>query len=236
MNPLPWNEIKARATRFATKWQDTTDEIGQIQPFYIDFFDVFGIPSQSVFSFEHPIRLFGKRQGCIDLLWKGKLIVKHKSVGSNLVKAIDQAHIYISGMKQSERPQYILASEFQNFIFIDLAKDLKYSFELSNFSKNVKKFEFIRDEKIPTYINTKKVIIEAFRLVGKLYDKLKHQGAEQDLEKFLVLLVFCFFADCTGVFEADRIFLKLIEKRTSPDGKRLKWTTTASISSIKSTN
>ena len=39
-----------------------------------------------------------------------------------------------------------------------------------------------------------------------------------DLELFLVRIVFCLFADDTGIFEPRDIFLEFIEERTSPDG------------------
>ena len=41
-----------------------------------------------------------------------------------------------------------------------------------------------------------------------------------DLERFLVRIVFCLFADDTGVFERD-IFMELIETRTNEDGADL---------------
>ena len=221
MTSRSWNNIRAQAAQFSKKWKDSNYEKGQMQPFYIDFFDVFGVPAQSVVSFEHPVKLLGNRQGYIDLLWEGKLIVEHKSAGGDLDKAIEQAHEYISGMNQFERPQYILVCDFQNFILIDLANDVEFSFKLADFSENVQKFGFIRDEEMPPYIEKEIVNITASRLVGNLYEKLKENGAKQDLEKFLVRLVFCFFADCTGIFEPERIFLDLIKKRTSSDGNDL---------------
>ena len=55
--------------------------------------------------------------------------------------------------------------------------------------------------------------------MGKLHDALKESGYEgHDLERFLVRLVFCLFADDTGIFDPRDIFSTLITQRTNPDG------------------
>ena len=71
-----------------------------------------------------------------------------------------------------------------------------------------------------------KVSIAASKIVGNLYDRLKFDGAKQDLERFLVRLVFCFFADNTGIFEPRGIFLDSILNETREDGTDLgRWLT-----------
>jgi hypothetical protein len=63
------------------------------------------------------------------------------------------------------------------------------------------------------------VNIEASELVGALHDALeKSKYTGHDLERFLVRLVFCFFADVTGIFEPARILLTFLENRTKEDG------------------
>ena len=61
--------------------------------------------------------------------------------------------------------------------------------------------------------------IDAAELVGRLHDALADAGhGGHDLERFLVRVVFCMFADDTGVFEPRDIFLDFIETRTGEDG------------------
>ena len=61
--------------------------------------------------------------------------------------------------------------------------------------------------------------IEAAELVGRVPDALAAAGyAGHDLERFLVRLVFCLFADDTGIFEPRDILFDLLESRTSEDG------------------
>ena len=55
--------------------------------------------------------------------------------------------------------------------------------------------------------------------MGQLHDALKAFGyTGHNLEQFLVRLVFCLFADDTGIFEPRDIFSTLITERTNPDG------------------
>ena len=66
------------------------------------------------------------------------------------------------------------------------------------------------------------VNIEASERIARLHDALAESGYDgHDLELFLVRMVFCLFADDTGIFEPRDIFLQFIEKRTSPDGSDL---------------
>lgn len=54
--PLSWNEIRSRALAFSREWADAVSENAQAKPFWIDFFDVFGVSSKRVASFEEPVK------------------------------------------------------------------------------------------------------------------------------------------------------------------------------------
>ena len=55
--------------------------------------------------------------------------------------------------------------------------------------------------------------------MGELHDALEESGyVGHDLERYLVRLLFCLFADDTGIFEPRDIMLDLIEQRTGEDG------------------
>ncbi len=58
-----------------------------------------------------PMILFGK----IDLFWKNVVLVEHKSTGENLDKATSQAFAYLEYISESERPQFVLISDFARF-------------------------------------------------------------------------------------------------------------------------
>ena len=46
--PLSWNEIKSRALTFSRTWADAANEDSQGKPFWIDFFEIFGITNKRV--------------------------------------------------------------------------------------------------------------------------------------------------------------------------------------------
>ena len=215
---LSWNEIRARAAHFSHEWAGATYEKGETQSFYNDFFEVFGVQRRKVASFEEPVKKLGNQQGFIDLFWKGKLLVEHKSAGRSLVKAKSQALNYFPGLKESELPRYIQLSDFQNFELYDLDEGTEVRFTLPELPQKIEHFGFILGVEKRTFKDQDPVNVEASALMGRLHDALKASGyVGDDLERLLVRLVFCLFADDTGIFERDS-FLDLIKDRTSVDG------------------
>jgi hypothetical protein len=180
---------------------------------------VFGVTRRHLASFEEPVRLLGKDRGFIDLFWKGVLIVEQKSAGHNLVEAKKQALDYFPGLKPHELPRYILVSDFHNFELYDLEDDTKLRFTLQQFPEHIERFGFILGVKKRSFQDQDPVNIEASEMMGKLHDGLKASGyTGHNLERFLVRLVFCLFADDTGIFEPRDIFSALIHQRTEPSG------------------
>jgi hypothetical protein len=112
---------------------------------------VFGISRRRVASFEQPIKKLDNKQGFIDLLWKGVILVEHKSRGKDLDKATQQAKDYFPNLKEIELPKYILVSDFQRFRLYDLDTDITTEFELKDFVNYVHLFGFIAGYEKRTY-------------------------------------------------------------------------------------
>jgi len=218
---LGWNEIKERAAKFSKEWAGTCNEEADAKPFLIDFFDVFGISRRRVATFEHKVKKLGDFNGYIDMLWKGTMVIEMKSLGKNLDKAYTQANDYLHGLKQYELPRYILVSDFENFRLYDLEDGSQTNFHLNDFVKHVREFGFIAGYQKRTYKAEDPVNIEAAYLMGKQHDALKEAGyMGHELEKYLVRLLFCLFAEDTTIFET-RIFQEYIETKTNEDGTDL---------------
>jgi hypothetical protein len=216
---LSWNEIRARAADFARDWQDAHYERGEAQSFYNDFFNVFGVKRRKVASFEEPVRLLGDKRGFIDLFWRGTLLVEQKSPGRDLRPAKQQALDYFPGLKDYELPRYLLLSDFQSFELYDLDEDRSVAFKLHELPENVEEFGFIIGVQKRTFRDQAEVNVEASYLMAELHDVLEESGyVGHDLQRFLVRLLFCLFADDTGIFEPRDIFLDLIEQWTAEDG------------------
>jgi hypothetical protein len=220
---LSWNEIRQRAAKFAQEWKSAHYEKGETQTFYNEFFEIFGVQRRKVATFEEPIKQPGSRApGFIDLFWKGTLLVEQKSAGRDLTKAKQQALDYFPGIKDSELPRYVLVCDFQTFELYDLETRDEVKFKLADLQKYVQAFSFIFGTTPRIFKDQDPVNIEASELMGKLHDALLASGyAGHDLERFLVRLVFCLFADDTGIFTPKGIFLDFVRDRTGEDGSDL---------------
>jgi len=58
-----------------------------------------------VAAFEAPVKKADGAGGFVDLLWKGVLLVEHKSRGKNLDRAFRQALDYFPGLKERDLPR-----------------------------------------------------------------------------------------------------------------------------------
>lgn len=219
---LTWNEIRARAAAFARDWADARYEKGETQSFYNDFFEVFGVKRRKVASFEEPVKKLGDKQGFIDLFWKGKLLVEHKSLGRDLARARTQALDYFPGLKDHELPRYILVCDFQTFHLTDLDTREETRFALADLPAYVEAFGFVVGIEKRVFQDQDPVNIIAAELMGKLHDALKASGyGGAPLERLLVRLLFCLFADDTGIYDELGLFQTWIEERTAEDGSDL---------------
>ena len=219
---LSWNEVRARAAAFAEEWQAAAYEKGETQSFYNAFFRVFGVKRRSVARYEAHVAKLGNRSGFIDLFWPGVLLVEQKSAGRDLGKAYEQAGEYFDALPERERPRYILVSDFQTFHLHDLEEGDTVTFPLAELPDYVEAFGFILGVQRRAFRDQDPVNIAAAELVGLLHDQLAAAGYRgHDLERFLVRIVFCLFADDTGIFEPRDMFVELIETRTGEDGADL---------------
>lgn len=217
---LSWNEIRARAITFANEWKDETNENAEAKSFWDDFFNVFGISRRRVATFEKRVKTLDGN-GFIDLLWKGVLLVEHKSRGKDLERAYKQATDYFPGLKESELPKFILVSDFERFTLYDLETDGKRTFTLDQFHQHIELFGFMAGYQKQEIKEQDPVNIYAAEKMGELHDKLKDIGyTGHSLEVYLVRLLFCLFADDTGIFEKN-LFRDYIEHETREDGSDL---------------
>ncbi|HOE39218.1 MAG TPA: hypothetical protein PLG05_07920 [Bacteroidales bacterium] len=218
---LSWNEIKDRALKFSNEWADVSSEEADAKPFLVEFFNVFGISRKRVGTFEHRVKKLDNRDGYIDMLWKGTILIEMKSRGKNLDKAYQQAVDYTQGLKQHELPKYILVSDFENFRLYDLEDNIEIDFKLNDLVNNVQHFGYLLGYQRKVYKAEDPANIEAAELMGKLHDRLKEIGySGHPLEVYLVRLLFCLFAEDSTIFEKQQ-FQDYIEQRTNIDGSDL---------------
>ena len=174
--PLSWNEIKDRALSFSHEWADETSEDAEAKSFLDGFFNVFGVPRKRVASFEKRVKKIDGKDGYIDLLWRGILLVEHKSRGKDLDRAFRQAKDYFPGIKDVDLPRYIIVSDFARFRLYDLEESTQHDFTLKDFYKNVRLFGFIAGYQTTSFKEQDPVNIDAALRMGRLHDQLKAAG------------------------------------------------------------
>jgi len=207
MAALPWNEIKSRAVAFSKEWAHETYEDGEAKSFLDAFFNVFGVSRRRFVKFEDKVRTQDGKDGYIDSIWKGVILVEMKSRGKSLDKAYDQARAYFYGLKDTELPRYVLVSDFQRMRLYDLDDDRLWEFALKDFVNKVRLFGFLAGYQQTEIREQDPVNIKAAEEMGKIHDELKALGYEgHELRLYLVRLLFCLYADDTSLFNTNLFF------------------------------
>jgi hypothetical protein len=236
--PISWNEIRQNSIRFARQWAGATSEIGEKQTFWNEFFEVFGMRRRAVASFEEPVKQISGKYGHIDLFWKGMLLVEHKSRGQDLGKAESQAFQYIQDLlrehREDEVPRYVIVSDFARIAIHDLEPGEQgtlplfagyrvesQEFELGQLHRHIHGFAFIPGYQQHRFQDQDPINLRAVRIMDDLHNALEAGGYRgHELERFLVRVLFCLFAEDTGIFDREA-FRLYIEDRTKPDGSDL---------------
>lgn len=219
---LGWQEIESRAVEFQKTWKNCEgDEKQQAQQFEMDFMRIFGVDFRTGLH-EYQIQLNDGSYGYIDYFLPGKIVIEMKSKGKSLAKAYTQAMSYIHALKPDEKPVLLMVCDFDKIEVYNLVKDHRYkTFKVSQIKQHVRIFGLLagygqtEDVKTEIELNT-----DASYKMAKLHDELKkYNYTGHNLEVFLVRLLFCLFADDTGIFEKDS-FQKYVED-SKPDGSDL---------------
>jgi hypothetical protein len=225
--PLSWNEIRDRATSFQKRWKNAEKENAESQSFWTEFLHIIDIDRKRVALFEKQVEMkrVGKKvkNGRIDLFWPGALLVEMKSAGQDLDRAFSQAADYFEALPARDLPRYILVSDFQRFRLFDLQEGVDHAeFTIDKLRDRIKLFGFIAGYTVQAIKPQDPVNIKAAERMGALHDALKASGyTGHDLEMLLVRLLFCLFADDTGIFTPAQSFREWIENGTKPDGSDL---------------
>lgn len=223
------NQIQKNARKFSKSWQDISSEKAESQTFWNEFFDVFGVNRRLVGIFEAKVTKASGHQGFIDVFWPGKLLCEQKSRGQDLDKAFSQAVAYLEATAKvdvSQLPRYVIVCDFEYLRLYDLenqGRDQESYTQIlvADLADNIHLFNFIHDQVTQIRKADEAANIEAAERMGKLHDQLKAIGyTGHALEVILIRLLFCMFAEDSGIF-AKYQFREFIEQKTKPDGSDL---------------
>ena len=201
---LSWSEIESNAVAFQRRWKNNPgDERQNGQTFQKDFMEIFGVDWREG-RHEFQIRDNEGRLNYIDYLLPGKILIEMKSKGESLIRAYNQGVHYIKNLNPEDQPELLLVCDFDYFEVTNVrTKQTFKKFKLSRLKQHVRMFGVLAgyDSEVD-YETDIEVNTDASYMMAKLHDELKEHGyGGQDLELYLVRLLFCLFAEDTGIFE-----------------------------------
>jgi type I restriction-modification system DNA methylase subunit len=214
--------LRNRATKFARNFSDATYEMGKAQTFIIDLCKIFELDYLRAVRFEERVKK-AKGKGRIDAFFPGLLLVEMKSTGKNLDEAYTQATDYFPGLKNEDLPRCVLVSDFQNLhLYNQETKGDPLKISLSELPQHIEQFRFLTGYTKIITERQERINKQAAEKMADLHDAIKATGYEgKDLENYLVRLLFCLFAEDTGLFGENNCFLEYLKNYTQADGSDL---------------
>ena len=217
------NDVNRReaAKAFAAYWAGKGYEKGESQKFWLSLLrDVYEVehPEQFI-SFEDQVHL--DHTSFIDgSIPSTHVLIEQKGLGKDLRKPIkqsdgslltpfQQAKRYAAELPYSQRPRWIVTCNFEEFLVYDMEKPNGEPEQilLKDLGKEYYRLQFLVDTGDENIKREMEVSIQAGNLVGVMYDEILKQYHDpsnehslQSLNKLIVRLVFCLYAEDAGVF------------------------------------
>lgn len=216
-------EVLHRAYALAKDYASASYEMGQAQNFIRDLCEVFGFSAKRLVNFEQRVKKASGSSGRMDGFYPGKLLIEMKSRGEDLHAAYQQALDYLPGLQDAELPDYILVSDFERLHLYrrgDGSPPLCHT--LADFPQHIDAYLFLAGFETQARAEQIAVNENAARKIAQLHDAMRDGGyAGADLERYLVRLLFCLFAEDTAIFDSPGAFSRYVRQHTRDDGADL---------------
>lgn len=223
MNLSP-NQLRTNARKFSNEWKNESRERAESQTFWNEFFLVFGINRRHVGIFEAAFKKLSGSQAFIDVFWPKVLVCEQKSRGADLDKAVDQAIGYLQAIAKvasEDLPRYVIVCDFERLRIHDIETGNHQEILVAELADHLHLFGFLSGYLTQIKVTEEAANIKAAEKMGLLHDQLEVNGYEgHELKVMLIRLLFCLFAEDTGIFEKYQ-FANLIQQRTREDGSDL---------------
>lgn len=214
-------EQKKAAIEFTDFWKDKGYEKGESQPFWLSLLgSVFGIeyPEQFI-KFENQVHI--DHTSFIDgMISATHVLIEQKGVDKNLRAPIlqsdgsrltpfQQAKRYSAELPYSERPRWIITCNFKEFLVYDMEKPTgePESILLKDLPNELYRLKFIVNTGSELLKKEMEISLKAGEIVGELYNEILAQYDNPESESTLkslnmlcVRLVFCLYAEDSGLF------------------------------------
>jgi len=188
------------------------------EEFIFDLLLAYGISKTSVNRLKKGDFNFSKISG--EVLYKNKLFFAYAEYDLHL--KVDEFSTNERILKQ--HPRFVIVTDYKTLVAKDLKRKLNRDFPLEDLPKYFDFFLPLTGAEVYKSPNDVKADRDAAYKMAQLYDILvqDNEGYKDDSHKlniFLSRLLFCFFAEDTGIFEKQSIFTETLSQHTSSDGK-----------------
>lgn len=160
------------------------------------------------------------------LIIKRKLFFENVSDGRNLLYVITELDKDIK--THSHKPRFIIVTNFKHLLAIDTKTKDTLDINLNDlYTKSTFFLPWTGKEKYQIPLESA-ADIKAAEKMAKIYDEIYYNNKSfadkynHDLNQFLTRLLFCLFAEDTGIFPSENIFIKALADHTDEDGHNLK--------------
>lgn len=242
-------EHRLAAKQFAADWQGRGDEKQETQTFWLALLQkVYGVTEPDKFiSFEKTVNVDNVKTGKSNTKFidgyigathvlieqKGAKIDLNKgelqSDGS-LLSPYQQARRYGGYLPANQQPRWIVVCNFKEFRIHDMnhPNDTPEILLLSDLEKEYARLNFLVNTGDENIRKEMEISLQAGELVGVLYDALLKQYAEPESEQTLkslnalcVRLVFCLYAEDSGIFGKRNMFHDYLQAHRAEDRRAL---------------
>ncbi|HEM6434121.1 TPA: class I SAM-dependent DNA methyltransferase [Streptococcus suis] len=232
---------KKAAKEFILRWEGRGNERQDSQSFWLDLLgSVYGIENPSEYiTFEDKVVLDHTSfiDGYID---KTKVMIEQKGANKDLNKAIkqsdgslltpfQQAKRYSANLPYSQRPRWIVTSNFKEFYIYDMEQPNAEAtiVKLVDLEQEFYRLEFLVDKSNEHLEREMQISMEAGEIVHEMYEGLLKQYKNPNspdslhaINQLIVRLVFCLYAEDSGLFGHKLAFHDYLARFGSRDFRR----------------
>ena len=224
---LDYQHIREQLHRIIHDYKDAEGyERGQSQNFWTQIFNAYGVSGQvQSKAFEHRLK-DDKSQKYVDAFIPKLVMIEQKSRGIDLNKAYNQVSKYYERLSTADKPRYIVLSNFDELWLFDIENPLnikEYKCPIADLPKNAEWLDFLApNAAMAEIVEENPINRQATEMVAKLHQAFISDGVNADeLALFLTRLIFCFFADDTGIFGQKNLLDGLLKNEARNDGSNL---------------
>ncbi|HFI0150401.1 TPA: DNA methyltransferase [Streptococcus suis] len=232
---------KKAAKEFILRWEGRGNERQDSQSFWLDLLgSVYGIENPTEYiTFEDKVMLDHTSfiDGYID---KTKVMIEQKGADKDLNKAIkqsdgslltpfQQAKRYSANLPYSQRPRWIVTSNFKEFYIYDMEQPNAEAtvVRLADLEQEFYRLEFLVDKSNEHLEREMQISMEAGEIVHEMYEGLLKQYKNPEspdslhaINQLIVRLVFCLYAEDSGLFGHKLAFHDYLARFGSRDFRR----------------